>query len=233
MQTPPNDRVDRGLDCHNAIISGNGPDVYRHRLILQFISVNLVGFALLSAAWFHGYVGAILAADQTRFSLAIFALFLVGLGSCGLKVWQTSWELNQIRSLDKSASSRARRFLAKLEGRRANSRSNYIAALRLRLSHRIGGIRQMANCLILFGLIGTVTGFIIALSGVDPQNAANVTSIEPMISTLIAGMSVALYTTLVGSVLNVWLMVNNRLLASGTVSLITTLIELGECHAGS
>ena len=91
----------------------------------------------------------------------------------------------------------------------------------------------MANSLILFGLIGTVTGFIIALSGVDPQNAANVTSIGPMISTLIAGMSVALYTTLVGSVLNVWLMVNYRLLASGTVSLITTLIELGECHAGS
>ena len=138
-----------------------------------------------------------------------------------------------MRSPDRSASSRVKRFLANLEGRRANSRSNYIAALRLQLSHRIGGIRQIANSLILFGLIGTVTGFIIALSGVDPQNAANVTSIGPMVSTLIAGMSVALYTTLVGSVLNVWLMVNHRLLASGTVSLITTLVELGECHAGS
>ena len=32
-----------------------------------------------------------------------------------------------------------------------------------------------------------------------------------MVSTLIDGMSVALYTTLVGSVLNVWLMLNYRL----------------------
>jgi hypothetical protein len=52
-----------------------------------------------------------------------------------------------------------------------------------------------------------------------------------MVSTLITGMSVALYTTLVGSLLNVWLMVNVRLLESGTVKLLTATIELGERHA--
>jgi hypothetical protein len=51
-----------------------------------------------------------------------------------------------------------------------------------------------------------------------------------MISTLIGGMSVALYTTLVGAVLNVWLMVNYRLLESGTVRLLAALIERGERH---
>ena len=49
-----------------------------------------------------------------------------------------------------------------------------------------------------------------------------------MVSTLIDGMSVALYTTLVGAVLNVWLMVNYRLVDSGTVPLVTTIVELGE-----
>ena len=44
--------------------------------------------------------------------------------------------------------------------------------------------------------------------------------------------STALYTTLVGAVLNVWLMVNYHLLAGGTVKLITALVELGEEHAG-
>jgi hypothetical protein len=51
-----------------------------------------------------------------------------------------------------------------------------------------------------------------------------------MVSTLISGMSVALYTTLVGSLLNVWLMVNVRLLEGGTVKLLTATVELGERH---
>ena len=58
-------------------------------------------------------------------------------------------------------------------------------------------------------------------------------SIAPMVSTLIEGLSTALYTTLVGAVLNVWLMVNYRLLAGGTVKLITALVEFGEDHGGT
>jgi hypothetical protein len=45
-------------------------------------------------------------------------------------------------------------------------------------------------------------------------------------------MSIALYTTLVGAVLHVWLMVNHRLLATGTSELFNTIIELGEQRVG-
>jgi hypothetical protein len=86
---------------------------------------------------------------------------------------------------------------------------------------------------VLLGLIGTVVGFIIALSGVRPEVVSDVGAIGPMVSTLISGMSVALYTTLVGSLLNVWLMINVRLLEGGTVKLLTTTVELGERHARS
>ncbi len=51
-----------------------------------------------------------------------------------------------------------------------------------------------------------------------------------MVSTLISGMSVALYTTLIGSVLNIWLMVNYQILVTGTVNLMTGIVELGEIH---
>jgi biopolymer transport protein ExbB/TolQ len=73
-----------------------------------------------------------------------------------------------------------------------------------------------------------VIGFIIALSGVNPEAAADVSSVGPMVSTLISGMSVALYTTLVGAILNIWLMVNYRLLESGTVRLLASMVEFGE-----
>jgi SAM-dependent methyltransferase len=80
------------------------------------------------------------------------------------------------------------------------------------MSARIAPIRHIANSLVFLGLIGTVIGFIIALSGVRPEVASDVSAIGPMVSTLISGMSVALHTTLVGSLLHLWLMVNVRLL---------------------
>ena len=44
-------------------------------------------------------------------------------------------------------------------------------------------------------------------------------------ATLISGMSVALNTTLVGAILYVWLIVNHRILVSGTVGLLTTAMQ--------
>ena len=103
--------------------------------------------------------------------------------------------------------------------------------LKLKLSNRIGIVRHIANSLVLLGLIGRVIGFIIALSGVDVDLAADVNSVGPMISTFFEGMSVALYTTLVGAILNIGLMVNYRLFLSGTVNLVTSVVELGERYA--
>jgi len=103
--------------------------------------------------------------------------------------------------------------------------------MRLRLSHRMSVVKHLANTLVLLGLIGTVLGFIIALSGVNPDEAANVDSIAPMVSTLISGMSTALYTTLVGSIFNVWLTANFQMLSSGTVQLISSIQEAVERDA--
>ena len=84
----------------------------------------------------------------------------------------------------------------------------------------------------LFGLIGTVVGFIIALSGVDAGKAGDVSAVFPMISTLIAGMSVALYTTLVGSIAGgVWLRLNYHFLSQSAVELLTTLTLLSQDQA--
>jgi len=68
--------------------------------------------------------------------------------------------------------------------------------------------RRVANSLITLGLIGTVIGFIIALSGIDPQTASSASSIQPMISAMISGMGIALHTTLLGAILNLYLMLN-------------------------
>lgn len=209
-----------------------GPERYQYLLLLRFGLINLVGFGLLGLAQVHGWVALTLTADQTHLVAVIFGVFLSGLGVCSFRIWQTSRELNRAKPFDPLTPSLAAAFVAKIRGRAGESRAILLSALRLKLSQRIVIVRNTANALVLLGLIGTVVGFIIALSGVDPDKAGDFKSVAPMVSTLIEGMSTALYTTLVGAVFNVWLMVNYHLLAGGTVKLITALAELGEEHAG-
>lgn len=206
-------------------------DARRYMLVLRFALLNLVGIALLGAAYAQGLVHNVINADRTYLSVLIFLVFVGGLAICARRVWQTSRELNSLRARESAVTSPAMRLLAPLLGRTAESRGNLANAARMRLSHRIAIVRHIANMLVLLGLIGTVLGFIIALSGVDPARVADVEAIAPMVSTLISGMSTALYTTLVGAILNVWLTANHQLLASGTVKLIAALVERAEDHA--
>ncbi len=209
-----------------------GAGRYKYLLLLRFGLINLIGLALLALAQVHGWVAMALSADHTHLVAVIFVVFLVGLSVCAYRIVQTSRELNRARPFDPLVPSLAAEFIARSRGRSGESRAILISALRLKLTQRISVVRHTANSLVLLGLIGTVIGFIIALSGVDPDKAGDFNAVAPMVSTLIEGMSTALFTTLVGAVLNVWLMVNYHLLAGGTVKLVTALVELGEEHAG-
>ena len=120
-----------------------------------------------------------------------------------------------------------------VEASDSQSRALQAGTLRLELTDRIVSVRHIANTLIFLGLIGTVIGFIIALSAVDPNTAADAENVASVIATLIGGMSVALNTTLVGATLYLWLTVNYRILTSGTVSLIAEVVYTGERRASA
>lgn len=210
------------------MLSADDPFVHSYLLALRFAMVNLIAFVLLGAVWLEGWLTSLMVADTTHLVAVIAGVFVVGFLLCGRAMLQVSSELNQVKARDRRSSSRVGRYLEAIVGRDGSSRGLLASALKLKLVSRIAPIRHIANSLVILGLIGTVLGFIIALAGVDPQTAADASSIGPMVSTLIDGMSVALHTTLVGSVLNVWLMLNYRLVEGGTVRLLTATIELGE-----
>ncbi len=203
----------------------------RFLLVLQFAVVNLATFALLGAAYLQGWVTTVVEGDNTGLSVAIFVVFLGGLALCARKIWAISCELNCVRNFDPCSRSWAATYLTEVTGRKSGSRAITGSALRVRISSRIMVVRQVANSLVLLGLIGTVLGFIIALSGVDPNAVSDIRAVTPMVTDLIRGMSVALYTTLVGSVLNLWLMVNYHILVAGAAKLASDLITLGEANA--
>lgn len=218
-------------DGGEAVAPGSQLDPYRHLLLLRFALLNLLGFALLAVAHLHGLVETVVAGDRTYISVVIFVVFLIGLALCGGKIWSTSRELDALHRFRAQPNATPLPYLAPLLTADAKRRNNLTGALRMKLSHRITVVRHVASNLVLLGLVGTVVGFIIALSGVDPARASDIKAIAPMVSTLIEGMSTALYTTLVGAVLNIWLMANHQVLAGGTVKLIAATVEAAENHA--
>jgi hypothetical protein len=221
----------RGVEPFSEEAAATAPG--QHLLLLRFALFNLAAFALAGAAYANGWIAELFAADGTRLTLAILAVFAVGLTLCTLRVWQVSAELTCLAGPPDSLGAWSADYLAKLAHREAQSRAISAGALRLAMGRRITAVRHLASSLVTLGLIGTVVGFVIALSGVDPAAAGQVDAVAAMVAELIDGMAVALTTTLVGAVLNLWLMADYQILASGAARLTGGLIDLGETRARS
>jgi biopolymer transport protein ExbB/TolQ len=178
--------------------------------------------------WMEGWVTQIVKQDITNISLVIAGLFFIGWVICTYKIVRCSRELNAVTAPGEHGPSRAQWYTDLVRQASDEAHTAIAECLRSRLYSRISVVRSIANNLILLGLIGTVIGFIISLSGVNAESVGDVASVAPMVSTLIQGMSVALYTTLVGAVLHVWLTMCYQVLATGTVNLVNAIIERAE-----
>ena len=201
---------------------------YKYLLILRYSLINLVGLVFLFVLITQGYVTKAIKADITNMVIVILALFSIGFILAAYRTFWLSRELNYSYLKVLPLNSLAKDFLHNSKKLDASSRNNLAASLRIKLSSKINYIKFMANTLVILGLIGTVIGFIIALSGVDGSVSSNPEEVSKMVATLIQGMSVALYTTLVGSICSVWLNICYQVMSTGANNLLSKIIELGE-----
>ncbi len=178
-------------------------------LFARWLAFNVMGFAALMVAWHQGWLAMVIAADITGIVWLIAALFLWGLGVCGWRTAQVSREID---------------FIKERPGR-MKPIGDTLKVYELRLAARILVIRRIASTLVMLGLIGTVVGFIIALSGVSPDVVGNPAAVGPMVANLITGLGIALYTTLVGAVAHLWLMATYHMLRRGTATLLAAVIQ--------
>jgi len=183
---------------------------HRYLLALRSALLNITGAAVFAGAAALGIPQSAIQADGTGLTLLIGGVFLIGLLLAILKALVISAEINDAK-----------------DGVRPEWYTGHDEDDALHVFHRIASVRNIANLLVLLGLIGTVLGFIIALSGVDPKAVGDVSAIGPMVAQLVAGMATALYTTLAGAVLNVWLMLNYNMLAGGCVKLLRAVGRIG------
>lgn len=210
---------------------GVGRELGRRWLLLfRFALLNVLGAALTAAAAAQGWLTDMFATDAQHLVKLILLVFGAGLALAAARAWRLSAELNGVREGSPPPGSKAAWFLAATAGVDATGRATMAALLRLKLQQRLAILRYVASLLVLLGLIGTVVGFIRALAGIDPATVSDTAAIGPMVSGLLQGMAVALYTTLAGSVLNIWLTLNCRLLEGGAAHLYAQLVERSECR---
>ena len=196
-------------------------------LLLRFAILNIAALGLLALAWQQGWVEFVLSNDVTRLTLIILAVFVIGWGLCIHKIWHCSRQLNAVTNPDID-DERVHWYQQLATQSAPHARGAVADCLRARLYARISVVRTIANQLVILGLIGTVIGFIIALGGVNAEANSQVDAVGPMVSTLLQGMSVALFTMLVGAIFHVWLNMCYQILATGTVNLTNAIIERAE-----
>ena len=178
---------------------------FKYLLILRYSLVNLIGLVFLFVITTQGYLSKAINADITNMVIVILGVFFIGFCLAALRTFWISKELNYAFSEVIPNGSVAKDFLFNSKKLDASARNNLAGSLRIKISSKINYIKFLANTLVILGLIGTVIGFIIALSGVDGSVSSNPEEVSKMVSTLLQGRSVALYTTLVGSICSVWL----------------------------
>jgi hypothetical protein len=80
------------------------------------------------------------------------------------------------------------------------------------LLRRWRDVQWVATHVVRIGLLGTVVGLIIAFSAARHGGSADVEGVKTMIASVVDGMYVSLYATLLGIAVNLWLKLNLRLL---------------------
>lgn len=216
-------------------LRNSGNDSYR--LSLPFVIFNIVAFSLLYVAYLEGWVMLVFENDKTNISIVIVVWFLVLLLLSTNEIWKVDKELKEVNEINKKilssrfeSKSLVGQYLSDAKKVDANGRTNLITGLKTKLGNRVNLIRFGVEVSVLLGLLGTITGIIIAFQGVDFESIGGVEDILPMLSVLSDGFSTAFFTTLVGTMFGLWLMLSQVILQKGLSELIDSLIRQGETH---
>lgn len=185
-------------------------------LFFKWILFNSIVLYLMSYLYFKGWLTLLLLSDISFITPLIFLLALCGIILSGWWSFRISKELIDL----KNGKNIIKQFLPEhiIKTKKSNE------SLKLIISSRLSIIRYIAWSLVILGLIGTILGFIIVLMGIDPTVVGNVELIGGLISNMTEGLGVALYTTLAGTVGNLWLLINYNMLQTATIQLYSAMI---------
>jgi hypothetical protein len=154
------------------------------------------GVVLFAAWWLHarGWWRTLVEGDPSGISVGIVALSVVVTGWCGRRAW-----LLQQQAAPGSAWRRA--YAA--ERARSPETADQLLAERSHGPHETAW--WFGAAAIKLGLLGTVVGFIVMATQIGRMPSFDLDQVQNLLKQMTAGMAIALYTTLVGLIANLWL----------------------------
>ncbi len=156
----------------------------------------LAGVALFTGWWLqtHGWWRALVEGDPSGISVGIVVLSVVVTAWCGRRAWL-------LAAMAEPGSDWRSAYARELQGR-----PDVASAL---LSERTHGAHEtawwFAASAIKLGLLGTVVGFIVMAAQIGRAAGFDIEQVQTLLKTMTQGMAIALYTTLVGLIANLWL----------------------------
>jgi MotA/TolQ/ExbB proton channel family len=163
---------------------------------LAWAWLAMMGAALFVAWWLRerGAWAALVAGDPTGISLGITVLSVV------VSLW-IGWRVKQIAE-------QARPHSLWREAWRSEHALHGDLATQT-LAERTHGAHETAwwftSATIKLGLLGTVVGFIVMSSQIGDMPSLDFDQVQVLLKRMTQGMAIALYTTLVGLIANLWL----------------------------
>jgi hypothetical protein len=163
----------------------------KNHLVYRFILVNTAFIAIAIALAVQGHVSWLFTNDASYISYAITALFVVGWGWSAKEILVASSDLNH----------------SSTHGPRPAALADADKDL-----GKIAWLSDISEYLVQLGFLGTLVGFVIALSGIDQDTVTTADGAQNAVAALMAGMSTAIGTTIIGAALALWHGCNMRLL---------------------
>jgi hypothetical protein len=90
-------------------------------------------------------------------------------------------------------------------------------------------VNKFIGYLVLLGLLGTVFGVMIAFLGFDLSTVGDISSLASSSVSLVQGVKIALYTTMLGSIYSLWLSLCYHILERFSYTYVQEVIVFGEC----
>jgi hypothetical protein len=207
------DRFSPGLNgpfsCRNpftAALLGKGMNMLKNLLIYRFAIFNTMMIALLLVAKERGLLHYIYVHDTTFITVGVTALFIVGWFATLKHVMKTSRLLNELKKMNL-----------------AGAGHGFPVAWGNKVRAKTAWLNDVSNWLVGLGLVGTVVGFTVALSGIDQDLLTQAAGVQTSVGKLMDGMRIALNTTIAGAVLGMWNEVNQRMLHTAQECMISDL----------
>lgn len=195
--------------------------------LILFTILNVFLFSMVGLAFFQGWTVDLVNSDIYHLCKIITIVFLIGLFLCGQKLFKLTGEKHLFDN--QTISGFNTHYLLNLNkpGLDKNLMATTFAN---EISSYISIVDKFVGHLVLLGLLGTVFGVMIAFLGFDLTSIGDLSNLASASVTLVHGVKIALYTTLLGSIYSLWLSLCSHILERFSATYVYNVITFGEIH---